>query len=66
MKDKAEPASDADESQIAELLTLTPTERLIRHEQALELVLELRKAGTRLYGFDPRAVIEDESSCPGQ
>jgi hypothetical protein len=34
-----------DVSQIEYLLTLTPTERLERHEQA---------AGKRYYGFDPR------------
>lgn len=51
---------DVDESQILELLALTPTERLLRHEQALELVDELRKAGKQFYGFDPRAVVEAE------
>lgn len=50
-------ASDVDVSQIDALLALTPTERLLRHEQALELVHELRKAGRQLYGFDPRAAI---------
>jgi hypothetical protein len=52
-----EDASDVDVSQIDALLALTPTERLLRHEQALELVRELRKAGRQLYGFDPRAVV---------
>jgi hypothetical protein len=51
------PYADVDVSQLKELLALTPTERLLRHEQALELVNELRKAGRRWYGFDPRAVI---------
>ncbi|QDV92358.1 hypothetical protein RAS2_34770 [Phycisphaerae bacterium RAS2] len=36
------------------LLTLTPTQRLERHEQALELVRALRAAGIAHYGFDPR------------
>jgi hypothetical protein len=51
---------DADAGQILELLRLTPTERLIRHQQALELVEELRRAGQKLYGFDPRDYIETQ------
>lgn len=43
-----------DVSQTEYLLTLTPHERLIRHEHALELVRALREAGIRHYGFDPR------------
>ncbi len=43
-----------DLSQTEYLLTLTPTERLERHEQALALVREMREAGKRYYGFDPR------------
>ncbi len=43
-----------DVSQTEYLLTLTPHERLIRHEQALKLVRALREAGIRYYGFDPR------------
>lgn len=43
-----------DVSQIEYLLTLTPTERLLRHDQALELVRALRQAGIDYYGFDPR------------
>ncbi|HVP10104.1 MAG TPA: hypothetical protein VMV94_02840 [Phycisphaerae bacterium] len=43
-----------DVSQIEYLLTLTPTERLQRHEQALGLVRAMREAGRRYYGFDPR------------
>lgn len=35
------------------LQTLTPAERMARHEAALELVLALRKAGTEFDGFDP-------------
>ncbi len=34
-------------------LSLTPLERLIRHDQALELILAMRQAGIRHYGFDP-------------
>jgi hypothetical protein len=49
---------DVDVSQIEELLTLTPAQRLMRLEQALLLMEELRNAGRRYYGFDPRAVIE--------
>jgi hypothetical protein len=36
------------------LLTLTPLERLKRHDAALNLVLAAREAGIRYYGFDPR------------
>ena len=43
-----------DVSQLDYLLTLTPTERLIRHDQALELVRAMRQAGINYYGFDPR------------
>lgn len=38
------------------LQTLTPAQRIERHEAALELVRALRKAGAEHYGFDPRAV----------
>lgn len=53
---------DADEGQILDLLRLTPTERLIRHQQALELIEELRKAGRTLYGVDPRDLIEAQQT----
>ena len=43
-----------DMSQIEFLRTLTPTDRLHRHTQALELVRAMRAAGKRYYGFDPR------------
>lgn len=43
-----------DVSQIEYLLTLTPTQRLERHAQALETVRAVREAGKRYYGFDPR------------
>jgi len=43
-----------DVSQLVYLLTLTPLERLIQHDRALELVLAARQAGIRHYGFDPR------------
>lgn len=38
------------------LQTLTMSERLKRHEAALELIQKLRAAGEKHYGFDPRAV----------
>ena len=44
-----------DVSQIEYLLTLTPVERLRRHDAALELVSAAREAGIRYYGFDPRS-----------
>ena len=43
-----------DMSQLECLLALAPSERLERHEQARQLVLALRQAGTKLYGYDPR------------
>ncbi len=36
------------------LIGLTPLERLVRHDQALELVLAARKAGAQYYGVDAR------------
>jgi hypothetical protein len=43
-----------DVCQLEYLLTLTPAERLKRHDAALALVLAAREAGIRYYGFDPR------------
>jgi len=40
--------------QMEYLLTLTPAERLMRHDASLALVLAAREAGIRYYGFDPR------------
>jgi hypothetical protein len=42
--------------QLEYLLTLTPAERLRRHDAALEFVLAARKAGIRYYGLDPRSI----------
>jgi hypothetical protein len=42
-----------DTNQLEYLLTLTPAERLRRHDAALALVMSARKAGIRYYGFDP-------------
>jgi hypothetical protein len=42
-----------DTNQLEYLLTLTPAERLRRHDAALALVLSARKAGINYYGFDP-------------
>lgn len=39
--------------QLRDLLRLTPTERLIRHEGARQLVVQLQAAGKAYYGFDP-------------
>ena len=50
-----EALGDLDLEQLEGLASLTPAERLRRHEQALELVRALREAGKRHYGFDPRA-----------
>jgi hypothetical protein len=43
-----------DVSQLDYLLSLTPAERIQRHEQARDLVRAMRAAGIRHYGFDPR------------
>jgi hypothetical protein len=47
--------ADLDLDLLMYLQTLTPEERLLRHEGALELVRELRKASEELSGVDPRA-----------
>jgi hypothetical protein len=44
-----------DLGQLDYILTLTPAERLRRHDAALALVLAVREAGMRYYGFDPRS-----------
>jgi hypothetical protein len=44
-----------DTCQLDYILTLTPAERMRRHDAALEFVLAARKAGIRYYGFDPRS-----------
>lgn len=49
---------DIDVDLLDYLQTLTPAQRIERHEAALELVRALRKAGTEHYGFDPRAVAQ--------
>jgi hypothetical protein len=52
-KDASE--SGIDMYQLEYLLTLTPAERLKRHDAALTFVLAARKAGIKYYGFDPRS-----------
>ena len=57
---KTAPATPEDDDVDVDLLeylqTLSPAQRIERHEAALELVRALRKAGTEHDGFDPRAV----------
>jgi len=36
------------------LLGLTPLERLVRHDQALQLIIAARKAGVQYYGVNAR------------
>ena len=43
-----------DVCQLEYLLSLTPAERLERHDQALALVRAMREAGINYYGYDPR------------
>ena len=42
-----------DVGQLDYLLGLSPADRLARHDQALELVRALRRAGIAHYGFHP-------------
>jgi hypothetical protein len=42
-----------DIDQLEYLLTLTPVERLRRHDAALAFVMAAREAGINHYGFDP-------------
>jgi hypothetical protein len=44
-----------DTTQLEYLLTLTPSERVRRHDAALALVRAARRAGIKYYGFDPRS-----------
>jgi hypothetical protein len=44
-----------DVGQLEFLLTLTPAQRLRRHDAALALVRAAREAGIQHYGFDPRS-----------
>ena len=41
-----------DIDQLEYLLTLTPSERLRRHDAALAFVMAAREAGINYYGFD--------------
>ena len=43
-----------DVHQLDYLMSLTPAQRLERHQQALALVRAMRQAGIDYYGFDPR------------
>jgi hypothetical protein len=45
---------DLDLDLLAYLQTLTPLERIQRHDMALDLVLKLRAAGARLNGIHAR------------
>ena len=45
-----------DTTQLEYLLTLTPAERVRRHDAAIVLVRAARKAGIKHYGFDPRSL----------
>jgi hypothetical protein len=53
-------SQEVDLELLDELLSLTPTQRVRRHERLLESMQLLREAGIRLYGFDPRVPEEDE------
>ena len=51
---------DIDRDLVDYLQTLSPAERVTRHEQARELVHALRNAGANHYGFDPRAITDPD------
>lgn len=51
--DVSDDSPDVDLDLLEYLLTLSPAERLRRHNDALELVQALRAEGRRHYGFDP-------------
>ena len=44
-----------DLNQLDASLALTPLERLMRNDQALELILAVIRAGIHYYGFNPRS-----------
>lgn len=44
------------------LLGLTPLERLVRHDQALQLIFTAREAGVQYYGVDARPVEDPDKS----
>lgn len=46
----SEEMNDIDLDHIRLNLNLTPTERLVRHQQALDLMRELQKARKQIYG----------------
>lgn len=43
-----------DTGQLEFLLSLSPAERLRRHDRARPLIIAARQAGIQYYGFDPR------------
>jgi hypothetical protein len=49
---------DLDVDLLDYLQTLTPLERLQRHESARQLVIALRAAGAKFHGFDTRSAAE--------
>ena len=57
---ESETSMDLDLDLLEFLGSLTPAERMRRHQSALELVLALRKAAMKHYGFDPRVVAAPE------
>ena len=54
------PPDDVDLDLLEFLQSLSPAERMRRHESALQLVLALRKAAIAHYGFDPRTAATPE------
>ncbi len=44
------------------LLGLTPFERLVRHDQALQLIVAARRAGVQYYGVDARPAEDSDKS----
>jgi hypothetical protein len=44
------------------LLGLSPLERLVRHDQALQLIIAAQEAGVQHYGVDPRPAEDPDKS----
>lgn len=60
---KREPTAGVDDGEVElveYLLSLTPAERMRRHDAALQLVAALRKGAVAHYGFDPRTAAAPE------
>jgi hypothetical protein len=60
---ETEPSTDLDLDLLEFLGSLTPAERMRRHESALQLVLALKKAAIRHHGFDFELLRPDNAAA---